>query len=138
MVTKKLVWPANKADLGVSYQLLCTNLEDGILCTLLPNHNIHGCLLYALKPKSVLETHFRANSKKTQSLGKNGCRQKYLDKSLLQNIFRKDLLKITHRNKTQLEKDLKLLEKILNIPEELDNFKIINNNETSGNDSLTK
>ena len=87
MVTKKLVWPANKADLGVSYQLLCTNLEDGILCTLLPNHNIHGCLLYALKPKSVLETHFRANSKKTQSLGKNGCRQKCLDKSLLLDVF---------------------------------------------------
>ena len=26
--------------------------------------------------------HFRANSKKTQSLGKNGCRQKCLDKSM--------------------------------------------------------
>ena len=93
---------------------------------------------YALKPKSVSDLHFRAKSKKTQSLGKNGCRQKCLDKSLLQNIFRKDLLKITHRNKTQLEKDLKLLEKILNTPEELDNFIIINNNETSGNDRLTK
>ena len=41
---KKLVWPINKADLGVGYELLCTNLGDGILCTLLPNHNIHGCL----------------------------------------------------------------------------------------------
>ena len=28
--------------------------------------------MYALKPKSVLEMHFRANSKKTQSLGTNG------------------------------------------------------------------
>ena len=37
---------------------------------------------YALKPESVSEMHFHANSKKTQSLGKNGCRQKCLDKSL--------------------------------------------------------
>ena len=37
----------------------------------------------ALKPKSVLEMHFRANSQKTQSLGKNGCRQKCLDKILV-------------------------------------------------------
>ena len=42
--------------------------------------------MYALKPKSVLEIHFRANSKKTQSLGKNGCRQKCLDKSLEANL----------------------------------------------------
>ena len=38
--------------------------------------------MYALKPKSVLEMHFCANSKKTQSLEKNSCRQKCLDKSL--------------------------------------------------------
>ena len=31
--------------------------------------------------------HFRANSKKTQSLGKNGCRQKCLDKSLYMQIY---------------------------------------------------
>ena len=37
---------------------------------------------YALKPKSVSEMHFLANCKKTQSLGKNSCRQKCLDKSL--------------------------------------------------------
>ena len=37
---------------------------------------------YALKPENVSEMHFHANSKKTQSLGKNGCRQKCLDKSM--------------------------------------------------------
>ena len=37
---------------------------------------------YALKPKSVLGMHFRANSKKTPSLGKNDCRLRCLDKSL--------------------------------------------------------
>ena len=56
------------------YQLLCTNLGDGILHTLLSNHNIHRVYqrwtMYALKRKCVLEMHFRANSKKTQSLGK--------------------------------------------------------------------
>ena len=74
------------ADSGLCFQLLCTNLGDVILCTLLPNCNIHGCLQqwtkYALKPKSVSKKHFCGNSKKTQSLGKNGCRQKCLDKSL--------------------------------------------------------
>ena len=29
---------------GVCYQLLCTNLADETLCTLLLDHNIHGCL----------------------------------------------------------------------------------------------
>ena len=28
---KKLIWPNNKAALGECYQLLCTNLGDGIL-----------------------------------------------------------------------------------------------------------
>ena len=51
----------------------------------------------ALKSKSVLEMHFQAiwrskftdlaNSGKTQSLGKNGCRQKCLDKSLYIYIY---------------------------------------------------
>ena len=36
---KKISMTTNKADLGVCYQLLCTNLGDGILCTLLSNHN---------------------------------------------------------------------------------------------------
>ena len=98
---KKLVWSTNRAALGVCYQLLCTNLGDGILCTWSPSHNIHGengdyqrWTMYALKSKSVSEMHFPviwrskftdlANRKKTtQSLGKNGCRQKCLDKSLL-------------------------------------------------------
>ena len=74
------------ADSGLCFQLLCTNLGDEILCTLLPNRNIHGCLQqwrkYALKPKSVSKIHFCANSKETQSLEKNGCRQKCLDKNL--------------------------------------------------------
>ena len=55
---KKLVWPANKAALGVCYQLLFTNSGDGILCTLSPNHNIQGgngvyqrWTRYALKSK---------------------------------------------------------------------------------------
>ena len=60
---------------------------DGILCTLLPHHNVHRengvyqqWTTYALKSKSVPEMHFPAiwrskfidlaNIKKTQSLGK--------------------------------------------------------------------
>ena len=49
--------------------------------------------IYALKSKSVLEMHIPmiwrfkftdlVNSKKTESLWKNDCRQKYLDKNLL-------------------------------------------------------
>ena len=42
---------------------------------------------YALKPKSVSKMNFRANSKKTQSLGKNGCRQKRLDKRLMSDTI---------------------------------------------------
>ena len=38
---KKLVCPTNKTALGVRYQLLCINLRDDILYTLLSNHNIH-------------------------------------------------------------------------------------------------
>ena len=41
---KNLVGPTNKADLGVCYQILRTNLGDGIFYTLLQNHNIHWCL----------------------------------------------------------------------------------------------
>ena len=64
---RKLVWPTSKAALGGFYQLLCTNLDDGILCTLLPNHNIHRgngvyqqWARYVLKSKSVSEIHFPA------------------------------------------------------------------------------
>ena len=84
---------------GVRYLLLSTNLGDKILCTFSPNHNIHWengidhwWSTYALKSESVSEMHFPviwrskftdlANSKKSQSSGKNGCRQKSLDKSL--------------------------------------------------------
>ena len=49
------------------YQLLCTNLDDGIFCTLSPSHNIHGenvdyqqQTMYALKSKSVSEMDFPA------------------------------------------------------------------------------
>ena len=72
-------------------------MGDGILCTLPPNHNIHRkngvyqqWTTYALK--SVSEMYFPTiwrseftdliNSEKTQSLGKNSCKQKCLDKSL--------------------------------------------------------
>ena len=58
-------------------------------CTL----QYHQTITYALKPKSVSEMHIPmmlgskftdlVNSKKTQSLGKNDCRQMCLDKSLL-------------------------------------------------------
>ena len=41
--------------------------------------------MYALMPKSVSEMLFHANSKKTQSLGKNSYRQKCLDKSLIRD-----------------------------------------------------
>ena len=94
------VWLQKKlGTLGVCYWLLYTNLGDGILCTLSPNYNIHGensvyhwWSMCTLKSKSVSEMYLLvvwrskftdlANSKKAQSLGKNGCRKKYLDKSL--------------------------------------------------------
>ena len=65
------------------YRLLCTNVGDGILCALSPDHKTHGengvyhwWTTYALKSKSVLEMHLPsdlkiqitdlANSKKTR------------------------------------------------------------------------
>ena len=87
---KKLVRTTKKKTaLVMCDQLLCTNMDDVILCTLSPNHNIHEekgvyqrQTMYALKSKSVLEMHFPAtrrskfadstNSKKTKSLRKNG------------------------------------------------------------------
>ena len=86
----------------VCYWLLWSNLGDCILCTLSPNHNIKWSngindvyqrwTTYALKSKSLVsEMHFPGiwrstftdfASKKTQSSGKNGCRQKCLEKSL--------------------------------------------------------
>ena len=53
------------------------------------NDVYHWWTTYALKSKSMLEMHFSfdlTNSKKTQSLGENDCRQKCLDKSLLINM----------------------------------------------------
>ena len=94
---KKKYEPPTRQPWGVLW-LLCTNLGDGILCTLSPNHNIHriNCVYqwwttYTLKSKGVSEMHFPGiwrskvtdfASKKTQSLGKNDCKQKRLDKSL--------------------------------------------------------
>ena len=84
---KELVWPINKTDVGVGYHFLCTNLGDKILCTYYQTIIFMGVYqrwaTHALKPKSVVEMHFRENSKKTQSLRKKGCRQKCLDKSLI-------------------------------------------------------
>ena len=85
-------------SLGGVLQIFIHQFVDPILCTLSP-HNVHRenvvyqqWATYALKSKSVPGMHFLviwrskfadlANSKKTQSLGKNGCRKKCLDKSL--------------------------------------------------------
>ena len=109
-----ILWPTNKVALGVCYQLLCIDFGDRILCTSTPNHSIHGenCVyqrwtMCALKSKSVLEMPFPAiwrpkfqkgfpqcptdstNGKEIQSLGKIGCREKCLDKSLpWEDIFK--------------------------------------------------
>ena len=107
-IKNKKWWPTNKLALGVCYRLLCTHLGDRISCTSTPNHNIHGengvyqrWTICAVKSKSVSEMPFPAiwrpkfqknspwcptdstKSKETQSLGKNSCREKCLDKSLL-------------------------------------------------------
>ena len=101
---KNLIWPTNKAALGVCYRLLCTNLEDGIMCTLSPNQHVHSLVKngiyqqrtkYSLKSKLVSKMHFTgicrskftelANKtvKKTQFFRKSSCKQKCLDKSLI-------------------------------------------------------
>ena len=77
----------------------CMKVDKGFACTLQYHQTIifnsvyQWSRTYALKPKSVLEIHISmiwrfkftdlVNSKKTESLWKNDCRQKYLDKSLL-------------------------------------------------------
>ena len=95
------VWLTNKAALvrGMLPTFMHRFGWWDFMCTLSPNHNARGengvyqwRTIYALKSKSAWEMHFPAilisifndlvNSKKTQSLGKNGCRQKCLDKSL--------------------------------------------------------
>ena len=89
-----------QSSLGGVLQTFMRQVVDGILCTLSPHHNVHRengvyqqLTTYALKSKSVPKMHFPAiwrskftdlaNSKKTQSLGENGCGQKCLDKSLI-------------------------------------------------------
>ena len=104
---------------------------DGILCTLLPNHNVHrenG--LYqqqttnALKSKSVSEMHFSAiwgpkftdlankTVKKTQSLGKNSCRQKCLDKGLcMHTLLQKRIYENTaFKDMTGCQRDISALQ----------------------------
>ena len=98
-----------QGSLGGVLQTFMYQFVDGILCNLSPHHNVYTengvyqqWTTYALKSKSVPEMHFPviwrskftdlANSKKTQSLGKNGCRQKCLDKSLTAKFYR---LKVT-------------------------------------------
>ena len=72
---KRIVWPSNKTDLGVRYQLLCTNLGDETLCTLLPNHNIHGCLSatanVCFKAKRCVRNAFLCKQEKNSIFGKN-------------------------------------------------------------------
>ena len=84
---KKLAWPTNKLALRVCYKFFCTNLGDGISCTLSPNHNIHWekwclsamdnvcfevirCVRNAFSSDMVIQFTDLGNSKKTQSLGK--------------------------------------------------------------------
>ena len=84
---KVLVWPTNKVNLGC-----VTNFYAQIwvmwFCvlyyqTIIFMRVFQWWTTYALESNIVLEMHFCSNSKKKpQSLGKNGCRQKCLDKSL--------------------------------------------------------
>ena len=67
VIKKELVWPTNKAAWGVCYWLVCINLDDRILFTLSPNHNIHkGNGVYqrwskcGLRSRNVSEMHFPA------------------------------------------------------------------------------
>ena len=39
---KKISMTHQQGTHRVCHRLLCTNLGDGILCTLLPDHKIHG------------------------------------------------------------------------------------------------
>ena len=97
---KKISMIHQQGSLGGVLQTFMHQFVDGILCALSPHHNVHRengvyqqWTTYALKSKSVPEMHFPAiwrskftdlaKSKKTQSLGKNGCGQKCLDKSLI-------------------------------------------------------
>ena len=47
--------------------------------------------IVCFKAMKCVGMHFRANSKKTQSIGTNDCRQKCLDKSLLVSVNEKIL-----------------------------------------------
>ena len=71
---KKLVWPTNKADLGMCCQLFCTNLGDGILCILLPNHNTHRSLSATdnecFKAKKCVGNAFSCKQSKNSIFGK--------------------------------------------------------------------
>ena len=89
---KKIVWPTNKADLEVSYQLLWYFIMKPYI------HREKWCLsvminvCFEVKRKCIFHWKFHnlspqcpndsANSKKTQSLEKSGCTEKCLDNSL--------------------------------------------------------
>ena len=87
LVTKKNSKTHKQGRLGGVLQTFMHQFPDGILCTLLPHHNVHRengvyqqWTTYALKSKSVPKIHFPAiwrskfidlaNIKKTQSLEK--------------------------------------------------------------------
>ena len=90
---KKLVHPTNKAALGVCYRLLCTNLEDGTVCTLSPNQNVHSPGKWYL---SVMDNIF------------------FEVKKCIENAFSKDLeIQIYWLSKQNSKKNLNLWEKRL-------------------------
>ena len=102
---QKRVWPTNKATLGVCYWLLCTNLSDGIfggivfisdgqyvlwsqkVCWNALSRDLETQIskfpsLVPFMGGNLWDTDL-ANSTETQSLRKNGRRQKCLDESLI-------------------------------------------------------
>ena len=133
---RKIVWPTNKAALEVFYQHLYISLGDGVVGSLSPNHSIHGendvhqqWTMYLLKSKSVSKMYspmiWRSkftdlvNREKTQSLGKSGCRQKCLEKSLVENgldrIQNWAILQVSkvYKNDTKLDVSIAEKERVL-------------------------
>ena len=113
--------------MGLCYRVLCTNLSDRILYTLSRNHNIYRekwCLSVINNVCFEVKKCFRkkmyfpmiwrpifqklspqcpnnsANNKETQCLGKNSCREKCLDKSLIKFKLEPFNLKFLHRLNT--------------------------------------
>ena len=102
LVTKKIVWPTNKALLGCVTDLYAPIWVMGF-CVLYHQTIIFtGKMVFIIDGQHILwsqevcqksisqlsgDTNLLTSKtvKKTQSLGKNGCRQKCLDKSLHKN-----------------------------------------------------